>query len=221
MLSILQKLGMFEDITADLYPYRFVITPLLISGLLLISYLAYRRGLHRVPLRHGLATLLIGVPAFVIVIIAADYLVSPLWERTRLEEASPLITASALEAPAPATRTETSVQPRVLLTGTFMGSDDFHFGHGDAQLIQTGPNTYVLRFENFSVRNGPDLYVYLSENRDGETVMESLNLGKLKATDGAFNYEIPANVDVSKVKSAVVWCRQFAVRFAHAELERS
>ena len=50
------------------------------------------------------------------------------------------------------------------------------------------------------------------------TLEEALNLGKLKATDGAFNYEIPASVDVSKVKSAVVWCRQFAVRFTHATL---
>ncbi len=99
-----------------------------------------------------------------------------------------------------------------------MGADDFHFGHGDALLIQTGPSTYVLRFESFSVRNGPDLYVYLSEDANGGGVRESLNLGKLKATDGAFNYEIPASVDVSKIKSAVVWCKQFAVLFTHATL---
>jgi hypothetical protein len=68
------------------------------------------------------------------------------------------------------------------------------------------------------VRNGPDLFVYLSEDPSGKGVTEALNLGKLKATDGAFNYEIPPNVDVSKIKSAVVWCRQFAVLFAHATL---
>jgi hypothetical protein len=100
----------------------------------------------------------------------------------------------------------------------FEGADDFHFGRGDALLIQTGPNSYVLRFENFSVRNGPDLFVYLSREQDGRRVEESLNLGKLKATDGAFNYELPPSIDLSGVTSAVVWCKQFSVLFAHAQL---
>jgi hypothetical protein len=99
-----------------------------------------------------------------------------------------------------------------------VGADDFHFGRGDALIIETEPGKYVLRFENFSVRNGPDLFVYLSEDPAGEDVDEALNLGALKATDGAFNYEIPAGIDVSRVKSAVVWCKQFSVLFAHAEL---
>ena len=45
--------------------------------------------------------------------------------------------------------------------GMFEGADDFHFGRGDALLIETAPGAYTLRFENFSVRNGPDLFVYL------------------------------------------------------------
>ena len=106
-------------------------------------------------------------------------------------------------------------------SGMFKGSDDFHFGRGDALIIEAEPGKYVLRFENFSVRNGPDLYVYLSEDPNGKDVKEVLNLGKLKATDGAFNYEIPSDVDVSKVKSAVVWCKQFSVLFAHATLQEA
>jgi hypothetical protein len=105
----------------------------------------------------------------------------------------------------------------VVQTGEFVGADDFHFGRGDAQLIETEPGVYVLRFENFSVRNGPDLFVYLSTDPSGEDVEEALNLGSLKATDGAFNYEIPPEIDVSTIRSAVVWCKQFSVLFAHAE----
>lgn len=100
----------------------------------------------------------------------------------------------------------------------FRGADDFHFGRGDALLIRTSPTDHVLRFENFSVRNGPDLYVYLSRDESGRRVDEALNLGRLKATDGAFNYEIPANLDLTGIKSVVVWCRQFAVQFAVAPL---
>jgi hypothetical protein len=216
LLSILEQLGRLEDVTGGLYPYRFLITPLAIAGLLAVAYLAYRKGLHRVLLRHRLATSLIGVPALVLALVVADYLVSPLWERSHLEELSPV--AAAVPAQGPAPGSGGAFEAKAVRSGAFMGSDDFHFGRGDAQLIQTAPGTYILRLENFSVRNGPDLYVYLSEEDNGGNVKESLNLGRLKATDGAFNYEIPASVDVSRVKSAVVWCKQFAVLFAHAEL---
>ncbi|HEY7465347.1 MAG TPA: DM13 domain-containing protein [Dehalococcoidia bacterium] len=244
LLSVLERLGMFEDVTADLYPYRFVITPLALLVALGVAYLMYRMGVHRLLLRHRLATTLIGVPALVIALIVGNYLLSPLWERSHLEEASPLAAVEAASQPTPqaspattepaaqtspsaatesaqppaGASTSAGFQPRVVRTGDFVSADDFHFGRGDAHLIQTGPDSYVLRFENFSVRNGPDLYVYLSEDAGGGKVSEMLNLGKLKATDGAFNYEIPASFDVTKVKSAVVWCRQFAVLFTHAEL---
>jgi len=218
LLSIFGELETF--ISEDLYPYRFIITPLIIAGMLAVAYFAYRKRLHHILLRHRLATTLIGVPAVVLALVIADYLVSPLWERSHLEEASPLAMTAAGAEPAkgPASSSVATFEAKAVRSGQFMGSDDFHFGRGDVQLIQTGTDTYVLRFENFSVRNGPDLYVYLSEDEDGGNARESLNLGKLKATDGAFNYEIPATVDISKVKSALVWCKQFAVLFAHAEL---
>lgn len=76
---------------------------------------------------------------------------------------------------------------------------------------------YVLRFESFSVRNGPDLFVYLSPSSTGYTD-GALELGPLKASDGSFNYEVPAGRDISLFKSAVVWCRAFSVLFATAPL---
>ena len=50
---------------------------------------------------------------------------------------------------------------------------------------------------------------------DGEFV----DLGGLKGNMGSSNYEIPDEVDLSKFKSAVVWCRRFSVGFAAAPLE--
>ncbi len=86
--------------------------------------------------------------------------------------------------------------PGITHNGEFRGTDEFHFARGQASLIETSPGQYVLRFEDFSVRNGPGLYVYLSPDADRYTG-DSLQLGKLKATDGSFNYEIPAGTDVS------------------------
>ena len=46
-------------------------------------------------------------------------------------------------------------------------------------------------------------------------------LGALKASDGSFNYEVPAGADIGQFKSAVVWCRAFSVLFATAPLAAS
>ncbi len=242
-MPLLNIFGQLENFIADdLYPYRYVITPIVILAIAAGLYVAYRLGLHLVLMRHKVATAVIGVPLLVVAVVAGDYLASPLWERTHLEEASPLVaaetttggseTASASVADGddknkpeqtPALSSTggsaaATFEPAVIQTGMFTGSDDFHFGHGNALIIETEPGVYTLRFENFSVRNGPDLYVYLSTERSGENVDEALNLGQLKATDGAFNYELPSDVDISTIKSAVIWCRQFSVLFAHAEL---
>ena len=256
LLNIFGELERFT--TEELYPYRYVITPIVIALALGALYAAYRLGAHLWVRRNPVASAAIGVPVVVVAVIAANYFLSPLWERSVLEEESPLAALSAEPtataasggvSAAPSIPSEPAVaastpsmpgptasvdgmaatgvggpqqaptfQPSILYSGTFVGADDFHFGQGDAQIIESSPGVYVLRFENFSVRNGPDLFVYLSEDPTGESVDEALNLGALKATDGAFNYEIPPGIDVSRVKSAVVWCRQFAVLFTHAEL---
>ena len=230
-MPVLNIFGELETLIADhLYPYRYVITPILIAALLGATYAAYRMGLHRIVLRNPLPSAAIGVPLTIVALVAGNFFLSPLWERSFLEEESPLAAAPiATTAPtvevvpdASAAGGGAQMAPAFMVStaysGMFRGADDFHFGRGDALIIETEPGKYVLRFENFSVRNGPDLYVYLSEDPNGEDVKEMLNLGRLKATDGAFNYEIPANVDVSKIKSAIVWCKQFSTLFAHATL---
>jgi hypothetical protein len=106
------------------------------------------------------------------------------------------------------------------LAGEFKGADSFHFGRGRASIIEVAPGQFSLRFDDFSVRNGPDLYVYLSTNPTGLSP-DAINLGKLKATDGSFNYDVPNGTDLANVRSVVVWCRPFAVLFASATLTRT
>jgi len=227
-MPLLNIFGDLETLIADdLYPYRYVITPLLALALVGAAFVAYRIGLHRVVVRNPIRSAVVAVPLTIVAVVAGNYFLSPLWERSFLDERSPLAAAAADTAsPAAESPSDSSTggaqmasfMASTALSGMFRGSDDFHFGRGDALIIESEPGKYVLRFENFSVRNGPDLYVYLSEDPDGKGVTEMLNLGKLKATDGAFNYEIPSGIDVSKIKSAIVWCKQFAVLFAHATL---
>jgi hypothetical protein len=240
-LTILGEIEQF--IAEDLYPHRYLVTAGLLIALAVAAFAAHRLGLHRLAWRHRIVS---GVAALVLVAVAipaGDYFLSPLWERSFLEEESPLAmamtdgpagdggdetgapeptAADATSTPSPGTggggpTADPGFEPRVSHEGQFQGADDFHFGRGDALLIKTAPGEYTLRFEEFSVRNGPDLFVYLSPNPDGYDD-GALDLGGLKATDGAFNYEIPPGTDVSQYKSAVVWCRQFSVLFAWATL---
>jgi hypothetical protein len=119
---------------------------------------------------------------------------------------------TAVPTPAP---TPALAAPRA---GTFHGADDFHFGQGTATLIETAPGAWTVRFEGFSVRNGPDLYVYVSPDAGGYADA-AINLGRLKATDGSFNMDLPPGAIPTGAASVVIWCKQFAVQFAVAPLE--
>ena len=237
-------LGDLERLLADLYPYRVPLTALGLLVVVLIGWLAVRRGWHVVGLTwvraHRVVAPILGAVVLVVAVVGGDYLLSPLWKRTTLEEASPVIAAATVVPTSVATAVSTAVSTstsedtvaaaatvaatseasftaRVVREGGFSGADDFHFGEGRAQIIEVAPDEYILRFEEFTVRNGPDLFVYLSS--DGEAPSgDGVKLGALKATDGAFNYEIPAGIDVSSLDYAMVWCDAFAVLFATAPL---
>ena len=236
MIPLLSIFGALERLAADLYPYRWLITAGVLLAMASALFLAYRRGWHRYIWRHRLATALIGGPLLAAVLIGGYPLVSPLWQRSVACEGSPISGAgagskkcaseAAANAVAPtatsaavvqATATPAAFTPHAIRRGSFHGADDFHFGRGNALLIEATPGRYTLRFEEFSVRNGPDLHVYLTNDPEGYGTAP-LELGTLKATDGAFNYDLPEGTDIAQFKSALVWCKQFTVLFAVAPL---
>jgi hypothetical protein len=298
----MELLGHLERLLSNIYPYRWVIgLSTVVAAGALVAF-AWRRGWHRAALRHRTATLLAALVFLSVAIPAGNYLLSPLWTRSTLDEASPLqgvvtvrvtTTAASIAAPStttpvvppasatltigasqppappalaptaslpatptpmmvsqPATTAPTSSSeptvppapeptsepapapaptdvprdptpeqfvPHVTHRGEFYGADDFHFGRGTALVIHVEPGRYVLRFEDFSVRNGPDLRVYFSTNPDGYSA-EDYHVGPLRATDGAFNYDLPPGFDPAPYRSVIIWCEPFAVLFAVAPL---
>ncbi|MFV2062273.1 MAG: DM13 domain-containing protein [Chloroflexota bacterium] len=197
-------IGDIERLVADLWPFRVPIAIVLIVSLAIFGYIAWRRGWYRVATSRPRLSL--GVVLLVLVIGGpiAWVLGSPLFIRTELQE----------EVPVAAAGTATTA----LLEGTFQGADELHFGSGQARLIEIAPGELVLSLEDFSVLNGPDLFVYLSPDPNGWTA-DSVLLGDLKATDGSFSYEVPRDIDLADVASVVIWCRAFSVLFATATLE--
>jgi hypothetical protein len=105
------------------------------------------------------------------------------------------------------------------LSGNFAGAGDgFHNAEGEAKVIYLEDGNDVLRLENFRVTNGPDLYVYLSTDRQAS---DFVDLGTLKANNGNQNYDIPEGTDLSKYDTVVIWCKAFSVFFGGAELTSS
>ncbi|MCI0584797.1 MAG: DM13 domain-containing protein [Chloroflexi bacterium] len=219
-------------LATSLYPNRVPIAIGLAVLFVVAVVVARRRGwfaaARRHPGRTGVAvalTLAIGLPA-------GWYLGSPIFIRTSLDEPAPTAAAPSPTPPASPTAAPTgptaSGSPAVPTptpaptlaaprSGTFTGADEFHFGSGTATLIETAPGAWTVRFENFSVRNGPDLFVYLSADPAGYDDA-AIDLGRLKATDGNFNMDLPAGSTPTDAASVVIWCKQFAVQFAVAPL---
>ena len=232
---------LLEPVTTNLYAWRVPIAAASVVGAAALALIAWRLGwlgaARRHPGRAGalvLAGLLIGGPI-------AWYLAAPVFLRTSLVEAGPTVAPTpALSIPAPsavptgaptapptvAQTTTPTVAPtptpfvaRTVVAGEFSGTDDFHFGRGTASIVEVAPERYHLRLDEFSVRNGPDLFVYLSPDGAGYTD-GALELGRLKATDGSFGYDLPAGTDPDDFSSAIIWCKQFAHLFAVAPFER-
>jgi len=99
--------------------------------------------------------------------------------------------------------------------GEFVGLAG-HSGEGIAKIIDVQDGASYLRFEDFTVTNGPDLFVYIAQDGD---VKNGINLGKLKGSSGNQNYELPENTDLEVYNTAVVYCKLFGVYFAEATLK--
>lgn len=89
-----------------------------------------------------------------------------------------------------------------------------HPASGSVRIIKTDSSQFV-RYENFKTINGPDLFVYLAKDLKAK---DFVSLGKLKATEGNINYEIPQGVNVADYPYVMVWCEDFSVLFNYAKL---
>lgn len=111
-----------------------------------------------------------------------------------------------------------------LPAGTVIGSGDFEsYAHslmGKAVLYAGEGGKKVVRLENFSMTEGPDVFVFLSKtnNYSAANVLEVVRL-----TTGynmsEINFEFESNKYSSDYKFVLVYCVQFHSLFGVAELK--
>lgn len=138
-----------------------------------------------------------------------------LFTSTTVEEAAPTVSGPATPGTPPT---------RTLFTGSLISHE--HDTSGTVEVLQLGDGGRVLRIEDLDTSDGPDLHVWLAAapvipGRDGWGVFDDaafLDLGELKGNRGSQNYAIPAEADLSVLRSVTVWCARFHVSFGAAEL---
>jgi hypothetical protein len=152
-----------------------------------------------------------------VVLPAAWYLGAPLFIDQVVDEALPAAPAQ------PAARPAAAAGPVALSSGQFNEIDAIHKGQGKATIYMLPDGKRVLRFEEFRVTNGPDLYVYLAGHaapRDSRQLHAGAvhEVARLKGNAGDQNYELPDGLDLAAFKSVVIYCKQFSVVFSTAAL---
>lgn len=163
--------------------------------------------------------------------LQADFQAMPADQQAALKEMAELNPTMAVEMvkaalePAALADEQTMPEgdaPELIASGSFVQIDVIHGAEGSATIYQLADESRFLRFENFRSTNGPDLHVILSiaetprsHNELGE---DYIDLGSLKGNIGNQNYEISAEIDLSRYKSVVIYCLPFQVVFSTATL---
>ncbi len=103
---------------------------------------------------------------------------------------------------------------------SMLKSDGTFIGYGSEKVsgqakIYVADNKYMLKLENFSSSNGPDLKVYLSK---ASSPLDYISLGDLKSTNGNQVYEISGTPDFTKYGFVLIHCEKFNHLYGSAEL---
>jgi hypothetical protein len=108
-----------------------------------------------------------------------------------------------------------SAESALKLSGNFRGYGSQKVS-GQAKIYLTN-NQYMLKLENFSTSNGPDLKVYLSK---AASPSDFISLGDLRSTNGNQVYGINGVPDFSVHRFVLIHCENFNHLYGSAELSK-
>jgi hypothetical protein len=109
-------------------------------------------------------------------------------------------------------------------SGEFIEIDAIHTAKGRATIYRNAANnSLVLRFDEFTITNGPGLAVYLCVMPTPKTPAEVksgdyFRVSTLKGTIGNQNYEIPPELQLGRYRSVVVFSEDLNIIYTSAAL---
>jgi hypothetical protein len=162
------------------------------------------------------------LPALILIGIALFYFFGfhTYFQNSTIQEELPFGTLIQESDSASGSDEEVTPQQTGGLAGELVRIDALHAGEGVVEWLELDHDKQFIRFNDVSIINGPDLYVYVSDQSMPGNTLASLgqytDLGRLKANNGSMIYELP-EIDHA-VASVVIWCRRFGVLFTYATL---
>jgi hypothetical protein len=121
-----------------------------------------------------------------------------------------MVSTADTTIPAPTTVPPTTAPPAPLAT-MFVSLD--HGTSGSLTLLQDPDGRRYARIQDLDTDQGPDV-----DGPEEAFDDDYVNLGGLQGNLGNQNYEIPADVDLSRYSSLVIWCDRFDSAFGAAPL---
>lgn len=157
--------------------------------------------------------------AIVVFVLVVGYfvypLISPLFIDKKVSEAPLVNTVKNNMSETNMNMASSTSSTAISLRGNFVGFDRIHTGTGTVNVTMQ-EDSHIIRFESdFSVQNGPDLYVGLG--KDGKYI-EGSEISLLKGNIGSQNYVVDEKFDTEKYNEIWIWCKQFSTPFARATL---
>ena len=109
----------------------------------------------------------------------------------------------------------------------FEQGDSTYTIQGKASVLKQGDES-LLALTDFSVTNGPDLYVYLvSASSTNNAIVKAavrngsfVEVSTLKGNRGNQVYRLPKDVVINDDTVVTIWCKRFSRHFGSAGLER-
>lgn len=102
----------------------------------------------------------------------------------------------------------------LLLSGTF--TTGAHVTSGTVKVYEDKDKNRMLVFENFKTDAGPDLRLYMAEDK---AITNFIQITDKVTTSGNYSIMIPATVDLKKQTTVAIWCKSFSVLFGSATLK--
>lgn len=118
------------------------------------------------------------------------------------------------------------LSPTLYASGEFSEIDAVRWARGTVSVYQDADGSWLIRLEDFEVRSGPQLHLFLSAHPSPRTPEEvraeglGFDWGPLRGTVGSQNYILPAEFDMDAVQSVVIFSIPFQEVFSSAQLFR-
>ena len=106
-----------------------------------------------------------------------------------------------------------STGQNLLLKGNFENA--VHSTSGIVKVYEDKDKKRTLVLENFKTDAGPDLRIYLAEDKSVTNFIQITD----KVQNGNISLEIPSEVDLKKQNHVLIWCRKYSVLFGFAQIK--